>query len=296
MNFSKLLHLVFEPDLAKHQMEKFLQNIGWIDVDGPYGRMVRKDMEDEFLHEFYGESMTRELFMQTACTRLGWCKTTVGVLEELKCGTPVANWSSACFIIDFLRNPDYQGDNPWHFDGIPTQEQVRCFVKKLNNHRTLEWFSNGKTRITKEFVRFFQALWHTIHTQDDVDIHEYVRDLSKQKRMAIKAIEDGHGDVADVPALPMYLQRGGGGGASGGGKKRRRKDAGVDADGDKAKRAKKPAARRNKGGKSLPKQRRQARPAAAASSSDDNDSDADDTGAALKSASSSDAGSGDDSA
>ena len=116
----------------------------------------------------------------------------------------------------------------------------------------------------KEFVRFFQALWHTIHTQDDVDIHEYVRDLSKQKRMAIKAIEDGHGDVADVPALPMYLQRGGGGGgASGSGKKRRRKDAGVDADGDKAKRAKKPAARRNKGGKSLPKQRRQARPAAA---------------------------------
>ena len=238
--------------------------------------------------------MTRELFMQTACTRLGWCQTTVGVLEELKCGTPVANWSSACFIIDFLRNPDYQGDNPWHFDGIPTQEQVRCFVKKLNNHRTLEWFSNGKTRITKEFVRFFQALWHTIHTQDDVDIHEYVRDLSKQKRMAIKAIEDGHGDVADVPALPMYLQRGGG--ASGGGKKRRRKDAGVDANGDKAKRAKKPAARRNKGGKSLPKQRRQARPAAATSSSDDNDSDAVDTGAALKSASSSDAGSGDDSA
>ena len=228
-----------ELDVTQHQMEKFLQNIGWIDVDGPYGRMVRKDMEDEFLHEFYGESMTRELFMQTACTRLGWCKTTVGVLEELKCGTPVAHWSSACFIIDFLRNPDYQGDNPWHFDGIPTQEQVRCFVKKLNNHRTLEWFSNGKTRITKEFVRFFQALWHTIHTQDDVDIHEYVRDLSKQKRMAIKAIEDGHGDVADVPALPMYLQRGGGGGgASGSGKKRRRKDAGVDADGDKAKRAK----------------------------------------------------------
>lgn len=280
-------------------MEKFLQNIGWIDVDGPYGRMVRKDMEDEFLHEFYGESMTRELFMQTACTRLGWCKTTVGVLEELKCGTPVANWSSACFIIDFLRNPDYQDDNPWHFDGIPTQDQVRSFVKKLNNHRTLEWFSNGKTRITKEFVRFFQALWHTIHTQDDVDIHEYVRDLSKQKRVAIKAIEDGHGDVGDVPALPMYLQRGGGGGSGGSagraGKKRRRKDD--DVDGGKAKTAKKPAPRRSKGGKSLSRQRRQAPPAAAtASSSDDNDSGAEDTGAALKSASSSDAGSGDDSA
>ena len=277
-------------------MEKFLQNIGWIDVDGPYGRMVRKDMEDEFLQEFYGESMTRELFMQTACTRLGWCKTTVGVLEQLKCGTPVANWSSACFIIDFLRNPDYQGDNPWHFDGIPTQDHVRCFVNKLNNHRTLEWFSNGKTRITKEFVRFFQALWHTIHTQDDVDIHEYVRDLSKQKRMAIKAIEDGHGDVADVPALPMYLQRGGGG-ASGGGKKRRRKDVDADADGDKAKPAKKSAPRRSKGGKSLSRQRRQAPPAAAAaSSSDDDNSDAEDTGAALKSASSSDAASGDESA
>lgn len=282
--------------LTQHQMEKFLQNIGWIDVDGPYGRMVRKDMEDEFLQEFYGESMTRELFMQTACTRLGWCKTTVGVLEQLKCGTPVANWSSACFIIDFLRNPDYQGDNPWHFDGIPTQDQVRCFVKKLNNHRTLEWFSNGKTRITKEFVRFFQALWHTIHTQDDVDIHEYVRDLSKQKRVAIKAIEDGHGNVADVPALPMYLQRGGGG-ASGDGKKRRRKDVDADADGDKAKPAKKSAPRRSKGGKSLSRQTRQAPPpAAAASSSDDNDSDAEDTGAALKSPSSSDAGSGDESA
>ena len=267
-------------------MEKFLQNIGWIDVDGPYGRMVRKDMEDEFLNEFYGDSMTRELFMQTACTRLGWCKSTVGVLEELKCGTPVANWSSACFIIDFLRNPKFQGDNPWQFDSIPTEDQVRRFVKKLNNHRTLEWFSNGKTRITKEFVRFFQALWNVIHTEDDVDIHEYVRELSKQKRVAMKAIEDGHGDVADVPALPMYLQRGGGCRA----RKRRRP---ADDDG-KGKAAKKPAPRRSKGGKSLSKQRRQA-PPAVASSSDDNDSDAEDIGAALKSASSSDGGSGDES-
>ena len=279
-------------------MEKFLQNIGWIDVDGPYGRMVRKDMEDEFLNEFYGENMTRELFMQTACTRLGWCKTTIRLLEELKCGTPVANWSSACFIIDFLRNPDYQGDSRWHFDSIPTQQQVRSFVEKLNNHRTLEWFSNGKTRITKEFVRFFQALWDTIHTEDDVNIHEYVRGLSKKKRMAMKAIEDGHGDLADVPALPMYLQRGsggsGGGGGSGGRARKKRPRKGVDADGDKAKRAKKPAPHRIKGGKSLPKQTPQA--SGASSSSDDNESDAEDTRGALKSASSSDAGSGDDSA
>ena len=43
---------ITELDVTQHQMEKFLQNIGWIDVDGPYGRMVRKDMEDEFLHGF----------------------------------------------------------------------------------------------------------------------------------------------------------------------------------------------------------------------------------------------------
>lgn len=278
-------------------MEKFLQTIGWIDVDGPYGRMVRKDMEDEFLVEFYGESMTRELFMQTACTRLGWCKTTVGLLEELKCGTAVANWSSACFIIDFLPNPDYQGNNPWHFDAIPTQDQVRCFVKKLNNHRTLEWFSNGKTRITKEFVRFFQALWKKVHTQDDLDINEYVKDLSKKKRLAIKAMEEGRGDMGEVPALPMYLQRGVGGrsGARSATKKRRKTD--VDLHGGKRKRVKKTATRPSKGGKSLPKHEQQAQvaPNPTISSSDDNDSDEENTRAALKSQSSSDAGSSDDS-
>ena len=136
------------------EIEQYLQRLGWIDVDGPYGRMTQQDMEDEFLREYYDEKMTREMFLVTACSRLSWCKRIVALFEKLQCGTPLANWSSAFFIIAFLRNPEYQvvvccfffcailpqilhrllcwifktcvfqGDDVWHVDAMPLEAQV----------------------------------------------------------------------------------------------------------------------------------------------------------------------------
>ena len=167
---------------------------------------------------------------------------------------------------------------------------MQRFVRKLSNHRTLEWFSNGKTRITVEFVKFFQRLWQEVHSDNDFDIHEYVRELSKQKRVAIKAIEEGHGNTEDVPALPMYFQR-----TARSGRKRRRggSKAPQASSPSKAGKASSPtkagkdkhARKAGKGGKTLPSRAEQS-----SSSSEDSDVEA-----ALGSQASSDAGSGNES-